>query len=191
MSSSKLTQEERRVHQQANARRYRERHPERVRKSTQNWRRANAEYVQARFRRWREENPGKMAAARRNWVANNRERHRATRNKWQAANSEKINAQRRERYQRRAETLRKRLNQERANRKQELVQMLGGRCVDCFQVPHLAAFEFDHIGPKTAPVSSLLSRASLWKRAVIEAQQCELVCANCHRIRTANRSGKV
>lgn len=51
-----------------------------------------------------------------------------------------------------------------------------------------AAFEFDHVsGEKTKNVGTLLARPSLWEQAVAEVEKCELVCANCHRARTAER----
>jgi hypothetical protein len=43
--------------------------------------------------------------------------------------------------------------------------------------------DFDHIGPKTAEVSSMVRTLST-ERLLAEVRKCEVVCANCHRVRT-------
>ena len=61
-------------------------------------------------------------------------------------------------------------------------------CIDCkqvFECPEV--LEFDHTGTdKRANVSSLTTKVS---QEILEKEiaKCELVCANCHRIRTWNR----
>lgn len=61
-------------------------------------------------------------------------------------------------------------------------------CADCGYKAHPAALHFDHIegSDKLLNVSQMSSRSE----AVIlnEISKCEVVCANCHAIRTANRS---
>ena len=59
-------------------------------------------------------------------------------------------------------------------------------CTDCGYSAHPAALEFDHvIGDKVANVSRLIG--STWSRLEAEMEKCEVVCANCHRIRTVTR----
>ena len=60
-------------------------------------------------------------------------------------------------------------------------------CADCGYNEHHAVLEFDHIDDnKTANVASLIPQeVALWN----EIAKCEVVCANCHRIRTHNRRG--
>ena len=50
--------------------------------------------------------------------------------------------------------------------------------------------DFDHVGDKVADVSALV-RTHLWpwERVLGEIAKCEVVCANCHRRRTAQRAG--
>jgi hypothetical protein len=60
-------------------------------------------------------------------------------------------------------------------------------CLDCGETD-LRVLEFDHVGSKEAEVSLLLNRGSR-NEAVAEIARCEVVCANCHRRRTATRSG--
>lgn len=59
-------------------------------------------------------------------------------------------------------------------------------CTDCNNNFPPCALDFDHLMNKQNLVSSLWNR----KESVIleEISKCELVCANCHRIRTFNRN---
>lgn len=60
-------------------------------------------------------------------------------------------------------------------------------CVDCGNSYHPVVMEFDHIGTdKTACVSKLAELGNLDK-VKMEIDKCELVCANCHRMRTLKR----
>lgn len=59
-------------------------------------------------------------------------------------------------------------------------------CSDCHIIYPYYVMDFDHVGKKTAEVSRLISNGC-GKRVLKEIKECELVCANCHRIRTYNR----
>ena len=62
-------------------------------------------------------------------------------------------------------------------------------CVEC-GIDDIRVLEFDHVrDTKLADVSSTISAG--WSIAKIEAEiaKCEVVCANCHRIRTCARTG--
>jgi hypothetical protein len=59
-------------------------------------------------------------------------------------------------------------------------------CTDCGQQFPPECMDFDHVrGTKIDHVNSLLQRSLRTLQAEIE--KCELVCANCHRIRTKKR----
>lgn len=60
-------------------------------------------------------------------------------------------------------------------------------CKDCNQSFHFSAMHFDHKeNNKLANVSNLIHRGS--KKAILdEISKCDLVCANCHALRTWNR----
>ncbi len=60
-------------------------------------------------------------------------------------------------------------------------------CVDCGNNNPLV-LEFDHLRDKTADVCSQMRDWSVEKLQA-EIDKCEIVCANCHRIRTSNRAG--
>lgn len=71
-------------------------------------------------------------------------------------------------------------------RKRHLIEVFGGKCVDCGYSGHPAAFHFDHRDPgtKCGNVSTMMT--GTWKGLVEELKKCDLVCANCHAIRTAS-----
>jgi hypothetical protein len=58
-------------------------------------------------------------------------------------------------------------------------------CVDCGVQYHFAAMDFDHLGDKEFVLSSAWHK----NRVEVEAEiaKCDVVCSNCHRIRTYNR----
>ena len=62
-------------------------------------------------------------------------------------------------------------------------------CVDCGYNDHPQALDFDHTEDNKVMNPSALRRYNL-AAALVEASKCEVVCANCHRIRTYERSGK-
>lgn len=60
-------------------------------------------------------------------------------------------------------------------------------CADCAGSFPSYVMDFDHVrGVKTADVSSLVLRKNL-ERLLEEIEKCDVVCANCHRIRTFKR----
>lgn len=65
---------------------------------------------------------------------------------------------------------------------------IGRPCVDCGGIFHHAAMQFDHL-PGSVKVDDLanLKIRCAWKKILSEIQKCELVCANCHAVRTFER----
>lgn len=63
----------------------------------------------------------------------------------------------------------------------------GSRCLDCGEAKSSVAMDFDHVGEKTENVSRLVNNGVTLDRLRKEIAQCELVCANCHQIRTHQR----
>lgn len=60
------------------------------------------------------------------------------------------------------------------------------RCVDC-GIEDWRVLEFDHLRDKRMNVANMLTWSL--KALMAEIAKCEVVCANCHRIRTSNRGG--
>ena len=62
-----------------------------------------------------------------------------------------------------------------------------GACADCGNKFHFAAMDFDHLKDKTFNVSHLVKNDYSIKKIEEEIAKCDLVCSNCHRIRTHER----
>lgn len=60
-------------------------------------------------------------------------------------------------------------------------------CTDCRQCFPPVCMDFDHVGPKNLAIAGMVSGAYRLPLIIEELKNCELVCANCHRIRTASR----
>ncbi len=68
-----------------------------------------------------------------------------------------------------------------------IISLKGGPCTDCGKkYPHYV-MDFDHVrGIKVIPVSKMITNGSI-ARITEEVKKCELVCSNCHRVRTWKR----
>lgn len=64
-----------------------------------------------------------------------------------------------------------------------------GCCVDCGETDILI-LEFDHVGPKRFSISIGLARGYGVDRLAAEVAGCEIRCASCHRLKTAEREGQ-
>ena len=75
------------------------------------------------------------------------------------------------------------IQQYRQTNRLRAIEYLGGKCTDCGKNDE-RVLDFDHliVGPLISKCMDLS-----WDRLVIELQKCELVCANCHWIRTRQR----
>jgi 5-methylcytosine-specific restriction endonuclease McrA len=62
-------------------------------------------------------------------------------------------------------------------------------CADCGE-PDPIVLEFDHLRDKSFAIGPALSQRN-WNSILDEIEKCEVVCANCHRRRTAQRRGSV
>jgi len=59
-------------------------------------------------------------------------------------------------------------------------------CVDCGENNHIV-LDFDHLKDKKYNISRMIHDGFSWKAILKEIQKCEVVCANCHRVRTYTR----
>jgi hypothetical protein len=60
-------------------------------------------------------------------------------------------------------------------------------CIDCGETDPIV-LEFDHVGHKELTIAAGIRRRS-WQAILDEIAKCEVLCANCHRRRTALRAG--
>lgn len=68
-----------------------------------------------------------------------------------------------------------------------LVFMQDKSCMDCgHKDPRV--LEFDHRDPATKKANvAVLVRSNSWESVSLEMEKCDIVCCNCHRIRTLTR----
>lgn len=69
--------------------------------------------------------------------------------------------------------------------KEKLVIAHGGKCIDCGYTGPSFMYDFDHRNPEEklfGLASSGISRS--YEKQYEESLKCDLVCANCHRMRT-------
>jgi hypothetical protein len=79
----------------------------------------------------------------------------------------------------------------RAQNRKRLHEFLAEQsCLDC-GTRDFAVLEFDHRDPtsKVSNISELVRKVVTWARVLDEIQKCDVVCANCHRRRTARQFG--
>ncbi len=127
-------------------RRYRERHPERVREQNRRWRQDNPEKKQAANAAWRESNPKKpvdpdqQRAYSARWYRDNRERRNAAAAAWRRANPE-----RQSEYQKRRRARRNGSEPDLTEEQWlEVVAEFDGRCAYCGGE---GSIELEHVVP--------------------------------------------
>jgi hypothetical protein len=75
-------------------------------------------------------------------------------------------------------------------RKRLLEYLYDKSCTFC-GVSDIRVLDFDHINPseKAFSVARALTDCVAWDRILAEIKKCQILCANCHRIRTAEQFG--
>lgn len=77
---------------------------------------------------------------------------------------------------------------EKAAKKAELVKYKGTVCTDCGGTFPQVCMGFDHVDPLTKEFSIGAAMGRSIEVLKKESDKCDLVCANCHAIRTAGNS---
>lgn len=78
--------------------------------------------------------------------------------------------------------------QQRVNLREYVEKIKTNPCHDCGRIYPTPVMEFDHVREeKIDNISSMVSRGVTLEILREEIAKCDLVCANCHRIRTMNR----
>jgi hypothetical protein len=68
--------------------------------------------------------------------------------------------------------------------KKKLAEIKQARgCTDCGENNPIV-LDFDHLKDKKYNISQMIHNGFSWKAISKEIKKCEVVCANCHRIRT-------
>lgn len=81
----------------------------------------------------------------------------------------------------------RRKDRERNRRQREVLTniKLERGCTDCGYNEHAAALHFDHLSDKRWNIGMNISRKM--EDLLEEVAKCEVVCANCHAVRTSER----
>ena len=107
-----------------------------------------------------------------NWKSANQDRYKKAREEYEKRNPGRVNRSR---------------NQDKATMMWVWSLKENRPCSDCGGTFHPVAMDFDHRpgAPKTKSISNMVNHHRLRSEILREIAKCELVCSNCHRIRTA------
>ena len=130
----------------------------------------NKEDALKRSREYTEENREEINRRQRkrrlNWTEEKKVEVREGRKKWEQENKDHINAKRRER---------------KAKHREHLVNMLGGKCCGCGTTENL---QFDHLDRTTKSFCIGKNLAAKLEKLEEEARKCQLLCQDCHNVKT-------
>ena len=69
----------------------------------------------------------------------------------------------------------------------QMLEYLSSRsCAHC-GIADIRVLDFDHIDPatKSFSIARAIANVSSWQKILAEIQKCQILCANCHKIKTA------
>lgn len=77
--------------------------------------------------------------------------------------------------------------------KEKAVLYKGGKCIECGYDKHLMALEFHHRNPveKEFDPSNKLNSINQFEKFKDEFDKCDLLCANCHKVKHFNEEFKI
>lgn len=113
-------------------------------------------------------------------------------------NKEDEVAYRRRYYLRNKEIMNNRANESRDSRRAKIYKIINKRksetpCADCKQFYHYTQMDFDHLesSEKVSSIANMIGQTRSLESIETEIAKCELVCANCHRLRHYHRRVKL
>jgi len=74
--------------------------------------------------------------------------------------------------------------------KKESIEYKGGKCLDCNGIFHYAVYDFHHRDPETKEDNWREIRKWKEPKRKAELDKCDLLCANCHRVRHVEQTNK-
>lgn len=92
-------------------------------------------------------------------------------------------------YAKNSETQKSQIKKARRNRKYETTLKVieyfkENPCAHCGE-DNPIVLEFDHLADKEHNVSNMINDGLSWDKVKLEIDKCQVLCANCHRIKTA------
>jgi hypothetical protein len=107
-----------------------------------------------------------------------------------AANNREYYAKNKEHHKKKIRIRNKRYLEETRKRIRSLKEATP--CADCGERYPWYVMDFDHVrGDKVSDISKMVATSVAKSKLEEEIAKCELVCSNCHRVRTFTRSGHV
>ncbi|AXH66851.1 HNH endonuclease [Streptomyces phage StarPlatinum] len=105
------------------------------------------------------------------------------------ADIEKSRAAKRAHYHKNKEQYKLRNTQRKLEMRNYLIELKRVPCMDCGNSYPFYCMDFDHRDPseKEGNIGQIVNNGS-WNKLYAEVAKCDVVCANCHRIRTAKKS---
>jgi hypothetical protein len=79
----------------------------------------------------------------------------------------------------------------RDNLRSNLLEYLADKSCSVCGIKDPRVLEFDHIDPTTKSfgIARGMTNALSWENILIEIKKCQVLCANCHKIKTAEEQG--
>lgn len=87
------------------------------------------------------------------------------------------------------ERVRKQRARNTENNRRKLLEYLESHpCVNCGEINPIV-LEFDHVNKKYKDISFLIGAGYTWSRVREEINNCQVLCSNCHKIKTSKQLG--
>jgi hypothetical protein len=97
----------------------------------------------------------------------------------------------RENYKNNPERYKRKAHDRRQSYLTKIEELKSVPCMDCGQTFDPFCMDFDHVrGEKFANISELARDQVSWQRILDEIEKCDIICSNCHRLRTKARYPK-
>ena len=142
-------------------------------------------------KKYKDDQKERKKAAWRKWAGKNRKRLKLYWKRFYRKNKAKCQKyyerrKRRPDFRKRGREAQRRRREKLFQVKVKLIELLGGKCKCGFKDPR--ALEFDHINPKTKSFNICLNLHQPFSLLVREAKKCQVLCANCHRLKTCEEN---
>lgn len=119
------------------------------------------------------------------YLDNNREEiNKKQRDRWNNRSQEQIeksNKKRKEWIKENKEKINEKRKERKHKHKKYLIEMLGGKCSGCSSIENL---QFDHLDRKEKKFNISSCLAYKLEKLIPEAKKCQLLCNECHKLKT-------
>jgi len=115
---------------------------------------------------------------------NKEEIYRKQRDRWKNRSAEQMEntkEKRREWVENNKEEINKKRRERKKEHKEYLIEMLGGKCSGCSSNENL---QFDHLDRKQKEFNISSALANKLEKLIPEAKKCQLLCNECHKLKT-------